>query len=324
VESNAWEWFARRTYRHEQFSDLGALASAKFGSGTSVSVCLPTRNEAGTIGRIVRFIRRELVEGLPLVDEILVMDGGSTDETASIAADEGAVVVQERDVLPHVEPASGKGEALWKSLFACKGDLIVFLDTDNQRFHPRFVYGLLGPLLLDPEIGYVKAFYERPIRDERRLHATGGGRVTELLARPLINLFWPHLSAFIQPLAGEYAGRRSVLELVPFFTGYAVELGLLVDISERWGLDTLAQVDLDRRVHRNHPIEELSRMSFAILQAAIIRLSGQGRVAVSGEMNHTLHQFRKKLSEYHVEMSVTEVLERPAAVTVPGYAAGRG
>jgi glucosyl-3-phosphoglycerate synthase len=320
MERSAWEWFSRRSYHHERFEDLDGLLRAKDEAALTVSAVLPTRNEAATIAPIVRAIREEVVERRPLVDEILVMDADSTDGTVTAAAAEGATVVQEHDVLPGLEPAGGKGEALWKSLFASKGDLILFVDTDIQDFDARFVHGLLGPLLTEPEVGYVKALYERPLRDERRLHPTGGGRVTELVARPLINMFWPHLAAFVQPLSGEYAGRRTVLEQVPFFTGYGVELGLLVDVAERFGLDALAQVDLDRRVHRNQSIEELSRMAFGVMQAAMLRLSSSGKVTLNEAMRLSINQFRKRASEYHVELSVVEIVERPPAVTMPEYA----
>src|SRR4029453_6495501 len=170
----------------------------------------------------------------------------------------------------------GKGEALWKSLHVCKGDLICFVDADIRNFHARFVYGLLGPLPEDPEIQYVKAFCERPIRERNALRATGGGRVTELLARPVINLLWPELAGVVQPLSGEYAGRRETLEQVPFFSGYGVELGLLVDIAARFGVDAIAQVDLDRRVHRNQDMQALGRMSFGILQAVFLPLAEGG------------------------------------------------
>src|SRR5437879_2024674 len=258
------EWFRKRTYHHSQFSDLSALVGAK--RGRTVSVCLPTRNEAPTVGTVVRRIREELRERVPLVDEIVVMDSMSTDGTVEAAREAGAVVYQDRDVLPELEPLGGKGDALWKSLFVLSGDLFVFIDADIRNFDPRFVYALLGPVLLEDGIDYVKAFYERPIGTADALEATGGGRVTELVARPLINLFFPWLSGVVQPLSGEYAGTREVFASVPFFTGYGVEFGLLVDLAERVGLDRMAQVDLDVRVHRNQAVPELSRMAFGVLQ----------------------------------------------------------
>jgi hypothetical protein len=226
-------------------------------------------------------------------------------------------------VLPGQGPGSGKGEALWKSLHACQGDLICWIDADIRNFHPRFVYGLLGPLLLDPEILYVKAFYERPIRERNALRATGGGRVTELVARPVINLLWPELAGIVQPLSGEYAGRREALEQVPFFSGYGVELGLLVDLAARFGVDAIAQVDLDRRVHRNQDMQALGRMSFGILQAVFLRLAEEGRSA-PGNFATTLVQFSNQRYEYQPEPREIVTSRRPPMVTVDEYRERRG
>jgi glucosyl-3-phosphoglycerate synthase len=286
--------------------------------GLTVSVCLPTRDEAATVGGIVRSLRRNLLERSRLIDEIVVMDAGSADDTAAVAQAEGARVFQERDVLPGQGPGSGKGEGLWKSLHACQGDVLCWVDADIRNFHARFVYGLLGPLLLDPEIQYVKAFYERPIRERNALRATGGGRVTELLARPVINLLWPELAGIVQPLSGEYAGRRQTLEQVPFFSGYGVELGLLVDIAARFGIDAIAQVDLDRRVHRNQDMQALGRMSFGILQAVLLKLAEEGRSA-PGNFATTLVQFSNELYEYRPEPSEIVTSRRPPIVTVDDY-----
>ena len=198
---------------------------------------------------------REMVGRVPLLDEILVIDSASTDRTREIAEAEGARVVQHPDVLSRYGSFRGKGEALWKSLYETTGDIIVWADTDVRNWHPRMVYGTLGPLLHEPRLQYVKGYYQRPIVEDGVLKEGGGGRVTELVARPLINLFYPELSGMIQPLAGEYAGRRSLLETIPFFTGYAVEIGHLIDAAERVGIEGLGQVDLERRVHRNQELE---------------------------------------------------------------------
>jgi glucosyl-3-phosphoglycerate synthase len=315
---DTWEWFGNRTFHHSQFEPLAKLRAAKERLGLSVSVCLPTRDEAATVGGIVRNLRRNLHERARLVDEIVVMDAGSGDDTVAIARAEGAKVFFEHEVLPGEGPGSGKGEALWKSLHACEGDLICWVDADIRNFHARFVYGLLGPLLLDPDIQYVKAFYDRPIRERNALRATGGGRVTELLARPLINLLWPELAGIVQPLSGEYAGRRETLEQVPFFSGYGVELGLLVDIAARFGVDAIAQVDLDRRVHRNQDMQALGRMSFGILQAAFLRLAEEGR-SVPGNFATTLVQFSNQLVEYQPEPREIVTSRRPPIVTVDDY-----
>jgi glucosyl-3-phosphoglycerate synthase len=313
------EWFARRTFHHRQF-DPAALVEAKRRAGVSVSVCIPTLNEEATVGGIVRSIRTELMDRLPLVDELAVMDSSSSDRTAEEAERSGAAVFQERDVLPDLEPMTGKGEALWKSLFVLRGDVILWLDADIRNFHPRFVWGPLGPILSDPAIGYVKSFYQRPIEDGRAA-SLEGGRVTELVARPMINMFWPHLAGLIQPLSGEYAGRRSVLQEVPFFTGYAVEMGLLIDVAARFGTETMAQVDLEERVHRNRPIGELSRMAFAVIRAALSRLGEAERRRASAALG--MFQFESEDGEYRISSTPIQVDERPAAVTVAGYPAAR-
>jgi glucosyl-3-phosphoglycerate synthase len=314
------EWFEERTYHHARYADVDALVDAKRARALRVSLCLPTRNEATTVGAIVREIRSSLIGRVPLVDEIVVMDSMSTDGTVEAARDAGAVVYQDRDVLPELEPLGGKGDALWKSLFVLSGDLFAFIDADIRNFDPRFVYGLLGPLLMEDGIDYVKAFYERPIgAASGELEATGGGRVTELVARPLINLFFPWLSGVVQPLSGEYAGTREVFSQVPFFTGYGVEFGLLVDIAERIGLEGMAQVDLDVRVHRNQGVPELSRMAFGVLQTAMLRLQSLGRVELRGDMERLYHQFGPGAAGYEREVSRIEVRERPPAASLPAY-----
>lgn len=312
----AASWFGRRTFSHRQFGDVPALVEAKRRQGVTVSVCIPTINEATTVGPIVGAIRRSLVDAVPLVDEIVVIDSASSDGTATAAEAAGAAVYQETAILPGLQALSGKGEALWKSLFAARGDLIVWLDGDISDFDLRFVYGPLGPLLVDPSIGYVKGFYDRPVTEAEGAHPVGGGRVTELVARPLINLFWPHLAGFIQPLSGEYAGRRSVLEQVPFLTGYGVELGLIVDVAERFGLDAMAQVDLETRVHRHRSIPELSRMASAVIQAALARLDAAGHVDLRTVPGSLLVQFSRDADGYRAEPSMVAIRERPPAVTV--------
>jgi glucosyl-3-phosphoglycerate synthase len=316
TDIDTWEWFGKRTFHYQQF-EPAKLRAAKERLGLTVSVCLPTRDEAATVGTIVKALRKSL-ERSRLIDEIVVMDAGSVDDTATIALAEGARVFREQDVLPEVGPGSGKGEALWKSLHACRGDVICWIDADIRNFHPRFVHGLLGPLLMDPEVLYVKAFYERPIRERNSLRSTGGGRVTELVARPLLNLLWPQLAGIVQPLSGEYAGRRVALEQVPFSSGYGVELGLLVDLAERFGMDAIAQVDLERRVHRNQDVQALGRMSFGILQAVFLRLVEEGRAA-PGTYGTTLVQFSNQLREYHLEPREIVTTRRPPIVTVDGY-----
>jgi glucosyl-3-phosphoglycerate synthase len=313
------DWFARRTFHHGQFPPE-ALIRAKRDRGLTVSVCIPTLNEETTVGTIVRTIRTELMERAPLVDELVVMDSSSSDRTATEAETAGAEVHQDRAIVPEIPPLAGKGEALWKSLFVLRGDVILWLDADIRNFDPRFVCGPLGPVLTDPSVGHVKSFYRRPLADGAE-GALEGGRVTELVARPLINLFWPHLAGLIQPLAGEYAGRRDILEQVPFFTGYGVETGLIIDVAERFGVEAMAQVDLEERIHRNRSLEELSRMSFAVLHAALRRLSE--RHTVDPGPAAAMYQFARDEDGYRMEPTEIEIRERPPAITVPAYPSRR-
>jgi glucosyl-3-phosphoglycerate synthase len=323
VREGGADWFGRRTFHHARFADAGDLLGRKQQQGVTISVCIPTLNEAATIATIVRTIRGELMERVPFVDELVVMDSRSTDGTLALAEEAGAEVFQDVDVQPQLEASTGKGEALWKSMFVLRGDLILWLDADIENFHPRFVLGPLGPLLTDPTIGYVKSFYERPVRETEGPIPVGGGRVTELVARPLLNMFWPHLAGLVQPLAGEYAGRRSLLEQLPFFTGYGVEIGLIIDVAERFGIDVIAQVDLEERVHRHRTMAELSRMAFAVLQTALRRLESSGRVDLHAEPGVRLNQFEQDADGYRMHSSQVRVDERPAANSVAGYDAVR-
>ena len=315
------DWFRRRTYHHADFGGPAELARRKERQGVRVSVCIPTLNEAETIGDVVGTVRRELVDRVPLVDELVVIDSGSVDATVRLARAAGATVHQDREVLGDLEPMTGKGEALWKSLFVLTGDVIVWLDADVRNFDVRFPCGILGPLLTDPDVGFVKGFYERPIGDAEGPLA--GGRVTELMARPLINMFWPHLAGLVQPLSGEYGGRRRLLEQVPFFTDYGVEMGLIIDVASRFGIESMAQVDLERRLHRNRELPELSRMAFAVLQVAVRRLESDGRLAPGTEPGVGFLQFQRGERGVRPEPAVVAVRERPPAVTVGGARGGR-
>jgi glucosyl-3-phosphoglycerate synthase len=317
------DWFARRTFHHSRFQDLPALVRAKEAGGHTVSVCIPTLNEGTTIGPILTRIREDLMDAVPLVDELAIMDSASEDDTATVARQCGADVYQDRDVLPHLEPLGGKGEALWKSLFVMKGDLIAWCDADIENFDPPFITGVLGPLLTDPDVGYVKAFYERPVKTGGQLVPGEGGRVTELVARPLLNTFWPELAPLVQPLSGEYAGRRALLEHVPFFSGYGVEIGLVIDVAERFGLEAMAQVDLGNRIHRNREVRELSRMAFAIFHVVLQRLQSTGRVDLNTELGRTLFQFVRPDGKLTVQAQPIEIGERPPAASVPEYRSAR-
>jgi glucosyl-3-phosphoglycerate synthase len=312
-------WFAENTFHSREFSDLKRLVGLKQRQGISISLGLPTLNEQLTIGKVIRTFKHALMDQVPLLDEIVVIDSGSSDRTIRVAERLGVPVVQHADVLPRYGALTGKGEALWKSLFTLKGDLICWVDTDISNIHPKFVYGLLGPLLTDPEIAYVKGFYRRPLRYGSELMAQGGGRVTELAARPLLNLFFPELSGLVQPLSGEYAGRRAVLESVPFFTGYGVELGLLLAISEAYGLRSIAQVDLGMRVHRNQSLFDLSKMAFAIIQVGLKHLGDRHRIHLLEEVNKTMKLIHYDDERYWIEQKEIEDQERPPMNSVPEY-----
>lgn len=294
-------WLRRRTSSAADWT-LPALLEAK--GAATISVVLPARDEAPTVGEIVSVILTDLAG---LVDEVVVIDSRSTDDTARVAAAAGAVVHAQDDILPDLKPLDGKGEALWKSLAVTSGELLVFVDADIRHFRSTFVTGLLGPLLTDPSVAYVKGCYDRPLRDA----PTGGGRVTELVARPLINLHWPELAGFVQPLAGEYAGRRSALCRVPFVTGYGVELGLLVDLLELAGLDALAQVDLGAREHSHQSTEALGGMAAQIMLAAWSRLDRQGKMIPQTDPAVRLSQFHRTPGGHHVRTRDVSIAERP-------------
>jgi glucosyl-3-phosphoglycerate synthase len=312
-------WFGEANFHHAEFSDLRRLVSLKEAQHLTISLVLPTLDEEETIGAIVRRALREMVGRVPLLDEVLVIDSASTDRTREIAAAEGARVVQHPDVLPRYGSFRGKGEALWKSVYETSGDIIVWADTDVKNWHQRMVYGTLGPLLHEARLQYVKGYYQRPIVEGGVLKEGGGGRVTELVARPLINLFYPELSGMIQPLSGEYAGRRSLLESIPFFTGYAVEIGHLIDVTERLGIEGLGQVDLERRIHRNQELEGLSRMSFVILQAVMKRLEERHKARLFAEMGSTMKLPRSGKGRLSLEVIELADQERPPMIRIPEY-----
>jgi len=317
VRSDVSSWLTRRTYRASAFS-APCLLEAKQRSGTTVSVVLPALDEERTVGAIVEVIRDAFVDAMPLVDELVVVDSGSTDRTASMAAAAGARVVHVDGILPGHGRIPGKGEALWKSLFVTDGDLLVFLDSDVQGFDPCFVIGLLGPLLTDPTVAYVKGLYDRPLATTEGLGPTGGGRVTELMARPLLGALWPHLSGFVQPLSGEYAGRRRLLEQVPFVSHYGVELGLLIDLAELAGVDALAQVDLGTRRHSHQTDAALGRMAGQILQTALARCHS---LPVPGD---ELVQFVRDGGDVEGVAWDVGVIQRPPMNRLPEYRERRG
>lgn len=296
------DWFARRTHRWQDWT-LDDLVAAKAASRTRVSLVVPARNEAATVGDVVTRVREALMETTALLDEIVVIDSDSTDDTYAIATDAGAVVHRACDIRPDLGSVPGKGEAMWKSLFVTTGDVLVFMDADLLDWDTHFVPGLLGPLLTTPEVVLVKGYYERPFLgdDPAHLGAYEGGRVTELVARPLIALLFPELAGLVQPLAGEWAIRRSHFASLQVPTGYAVELAALVDTAAAVGMDAIAQVDLGRRAHRHQALRDLGAMSTQIMAAAHARATGQPTAEV-------------RLRQYHPVDGVISPLVREVAV----------
>jgi len=318
------KWFVQNTFSSSEFADLRRLVEAKERQNLRISVGLPTLNEEATVRRVIRAIRSRLMERIPLVDEIAVIDSDSDDQTREIAREEGVPVHVLGDILPEYGARRGKGEALWKSLHVLTGDIVVWIDTDVTDTHPKFVYGLLGPLLLRPDVHFVKAFYQRPLRIGAEVLASGGGRVTELSARPILNLFFPELSGMVQPLSGEQGGRRSLLEQLPFFTGYGVETGLLIDTLQRAGLGALAQVDMKQRIHRNQDLLSLSKMSFQILQVALKRVGEAHGERIWEEANATLKLVTQtEGGKLHLEMHDIAIGELPPMATIPEYITAR-
>lgn len=301
-------WFDRSTSRARDWP-IDRLRAQK--AGTRVSVVLPALDEEATVGRVVRMVHR-LAHDTGLVDEIVVMDSGSTDDTARVATEAGATVHHRDEVLPEVGSRPGKGEVLWKSLAVTTGDVVVFVDADLVDPQPQLVTGLLGPLLTDPTVELVKGCYDRPLEGAG---STSGGRVTELVARPLISRFYPDLAGMVQPLAGEYAGRRRLLEAIPFCGGYGVEIAMLIDTLELRGLPAIAQVDLGRRQHGHQDTAALGRMATQITHVVHQRASGERSDAPS------ITQFaRDGYGHYAPVTHVLDTAERPPMNTVAGYA----
>jgi glucosyl-3-phosphoglycerate synthase len=318
MRPDARAWFQHRTTSARTLAelDLPALLRAKRRGGHRVSVVLPARNEAPTVGTLVADLRERWMHRVPLVDELLVVDSDSSDDTAAVARAAGADVVPASEVLPAHGTRPGKGEALWKSLAATTGDLLVFLDADLLGDVAHYVPGLLAPLLTDPQVLYVKGCYTRPLELDGEPRAAGGGRVTELTARPLLNALWPELAGFVQPLGGEYAGRRSALEQVPFVSAYGVEVGLLLDLLERYGLSSLAQVDLGVRRHTSQSDEALGTMAGQVVSTVLARAGTRGHVL---DASGLLTQFRHDGIGFVPRSTPVAVDERPPMATVADY-----
>ncbi|MER5303127.1 glucosyl-3-phosphoglycerate synthase [Streptomyces lasiicapitis] len=305
-------WLSRRSWSVAD-RPTHQLTAAKRAAGASVSVVLPALDEEETVGEIVAEVRRELMEKVQLVDELVVVDSGSADRTAEVAAAAGARVVHRDEILPRLPALPGKGEVLWRSLLVTRGDIVAFVDADLKEFSADFVTGIVGPLLTEPDVDFVKAMYDRPLGEA----AGQGGRVTELMARPLLNMHWPQLAGFVQPLGGEYAARRSLLERLPFPVGYGVEVGLLVDALHTVGLDALAQVDVGVRRHRHQDGQALGRMAAAIYRTAQLRLARAHLVRPE------LTQFVRGEDGFEPRTYAVDTEERPPMAEVEEYAERR-
>jgi glucosyl-3-phosphoglycerate synthase len=317
MESN---WLKTNTFHYSEFSDINRLVAEKQRKNLTISLCLPTLNEEKTIAKEILILKSELMSRYPLLDEIVVVDSGSTDKTREIARCYGADVYAADDILPNLETFKGKGENLWKSLYITKGDIIVYIDADIKNIHHRFAYALIGPLVLYDNIKYCKAFYDRPIATGKsKIRPTGGGRVTELVTRPLFSLFFPELTQILQPLSGEYAGYREIFEAIPFPIGYGIETSIILDIYEKWGLDVIAQVDLEKRIHRNQDTRALGKMSFAILMTFINRKRKLGLVDLKGPIFNEMIQYNLVKNEYESDIFRVEGHERPPMLDIPEY-----
>lgn len=313
-------WLEQNTFHHSEFENLEELEEAKNRKSLKISLCLPTLNEEKTIAKEIIIMKSELMDRHRILDEIIVIDSGSKDKTREIAGHFGAQVYLSEEILPELEQFKGKGENLWKAIYVSEGDIIVYLDTDIKNIHHRFAYALIGPLLMNETIKFSKAFYDRPISDgPKQMRATGGGRVTELVVRPLFSLFFPELTQLIQPLSGEYAGYRDLFEQLAFPIGYGIETSMIIDIYKKWGLEVMAQVDLDRRVHRNQTTKSLGKMSFVIMQRFLNRIAEYRIISLKENPLNEMIQFAQQSGKYEQEIFEFQRKERPPMITIPEY-----
>jgi len=314
------DWLEKNTFHYSEFNDLDRLVDEKRKKNLKISLCLPTLNEEKTIAKEILIMKSELMTRYPILDEIVVVDSGSTDKTREVARAFGADVYEAKDILPDLENFKGKGENLWKALYVTEGDIIVYLDADIKNIHYRFAYALIAPLLFYDNVKYVKAFYDRPIAmGKNKIRPTGGGRVTELVIRPLFSLYFPELTQILQPLSGEYAGSREVFEAIPFPIGYGVETSMILDIYEKWGLDVIAQVDLDKRIHRNQDTRALGKMAFVIMMTFINRQKKLGLIELKNDLFREMIQYNLVRDEYNPDIFKIEGHERPPIIEIPEY-----
>jgi glucosyl-3-phosphoglycerate synthase len=313
-------WLKKNTFHYSEFTDIGRLVEEKKKKNILISLCLPTLNEEKTIAKEIVIMKSELMTRHPLLDEIVVIDSGSKDNTLEIAKSFGADVYEANSILPNLEQFKGKGENLWKALYVTKGDIIIYIDADIKNIHHRFVYGLIAPLILFDNIKYTKAFYDRPIAiGKSKIRPTGGGRVTELVIRPLFSLFFPELTQILQPLSGEYAGYREIFEKIPFPIGYGVETSMILDICEKWGLDVIAQVDLERRIHRNQDTKALGKMAFVILKTFFKRVEKLKLIDLKKDVFSEMIQYNLVKNKIKPDKLEIEGSERPPMETIPEY-----
>lgn len=324
---DAADWFKHRSYDHAQFSDIEELARKKREQSVTVSLVLPCRNVADTVGGIIdeiHAVNERSLLGTPLVDQILAIDADSEDGTLEVATSHGAEAYSENELLDHYGGAHGKGDAMWRSLSVSRGDLVVYADADTKDFEPQFIYGTLGPILSVPQVRYVKAAYRRPFKSSESVEQDGGGRVTELTTKPLFNLFYPELTGFVQPLAGEFVADKELFSSIPFLTGYAVETGIMIDVLRKVGLGAMAQVDLGTRQNRHQNLRDLSRMSYSVVRAVARRMRQDGRLNQVRDPNlpEQLFQFSDYLHAVatpdglRLQEYVEELVERPPMAEV--------
>ncbi len=296
--------------------------SLKKKKGETIAVVIPSFNEEERIGKVVSTIKEKLMEEISLVDELVVMDSGSTDHTEREVKKAGGRFYRSSTILKRHGSEKGKGENLWKSLYVTESSIIVYVDADIENIQSRFICGLVGPLLSNDKIRFVKSFFGRPVKsDENGDEILGGGRITELLVRPLFNMYFPELVGFIQPLSGQKAGRRSLLEQLHYFSGYGVDIGLLIDTYKKYGLDSIAQVDLGTLEHRHHSLSGLSNTSFGVLQVFAKRAHMLGKVIMSEDVRKRYHVVSRKKNngDYNLRKKYITEIERPPIITIKAY-----
>jgi glucosyl-3-phosphoglycerate synthase len=324
MDMTVWEWFEQRSFHHRDFRDPVASSNGNGAERPSTTLIFPARNVAGTIGTILTIVA-DLRARTGLPDQVIVVDADSPDGTADIARAHGADVYSENELMPGYGPAQGKGDAMWRSLSVARGDIIMFADSDTTDFREHFVYGTLGPLLADPAIQFCKAAYRRPFTQGEESVADGGGRVTELMAKPLMNLFYPELAGFVQPLAGEFAGRRELFNAMPFFTGYGVEIGMMIDVFAEVGLPGMAQVYLGTRQNRHQSLASLTRMSSIVLRTVAMREGLALREL--DRVDHSIWELRQPETYLHavatedglrLDEHLNELIERPPLARLTG------